>query len=290
MRTGDLAAAIPGRQITGVVPFDWDWAQDVQPIYEQRTETGYPEYFAGLSVNGSVFPITVSPLAVKLRGASYLSTAKVNDVFAGFRLRPESPHPAMPSPFLVMQLEPLRDPQLVATEVMNFAMLDGGSYVFVTKSSEVFWGSALEKATWSVLDGVARWSGLERGPRDEYFNDYALELQVKKRIGAPYTEGSLNTLLIDGFGNHDSLALCVFFNFSPSFFDLPRYKPWRSAIIVTSAGERYMTDLLREGDLPDFIEIHNSAKVITGKYLWGSLESNSERKVHLSETTLRLQP
>ena len=61
---------------------------------------------------------------------------------------------------------------------------------------------------------------------------------------------------------------------------------WRRAVILTSDGERYMTDLFREGNVPDIIWLHNSGKVIMGRYLENTSGFTTERNVQLSETTL----
>jgi len=280
MRTGDLLAEIPDRSSTGVAPFNWSDTQRVKPVYRGRPQTGYQDRFAGISVDGSVFPIDI-----ELDKKHYLSVAKVKDGFAGFTLRPEGN--SGPNPFFHMPLKQKQNPQLVAPEVTDFALLDGGNCVFVTpghgrkgESSEAFFRSMPEKTALNVLDGVERLPEL-----DEVFvdKDYITDWQTIR--------------LIDGLGNHDSLALCLFSHlredrrsdYTPVGGKILERMMWRRAVILTSAGERYMTDLFREGVPPELIWLHNSGKVITGKYLWQPIGSTMERKVQVNEATIQLQ-
>ncbi len=280
MRTGDLLAEIPDRSSTGVAPFNWSDTQRVKPVYRGRPQTGYQDRFAGISVDGSVFPIDI-----ELDRKHYLSVAKVKDGFAGFTLRPEGNYG--PNPFFHMALKQKQIPQLVAPGVADFAMLDSGNCVFVTgghgrkgESSEAFFRSEPEKTAWNVLDGVERLPEL-----DEVFvdKDYIADWQTIR--------------LIDGLGNHDSLALCLFSHlredrraeYAPVEGKILERVMWRRAVIVTSAGERYMTDLFREGAPPYLIWLHNSGRVITGAYLWQSTGSTRECKVQVNEATIQLQ-
>jgi len=279
MRTGDLLAEIPDRSSTGVTPFNWSDTQRVKPVYRGRPESGYLDRFTGISLDGSVFPIDI-----ELDKMHYLSVAKIKDGFAGFTLRPEGN--VGPNPFFHMPLKQKQNPQLVAPGVTDFALLDGGNCVFVTPghgrkggSSEAFFRSELEKSEWNVLDGVERLPELDKVFVDK---DYIMDWQTIR--------------LIDGFGNHDSLALCLFShdrgdmraNYKPVEGKILERMMWRRAVIVTSAGERYMTDLFREGVPPELIWLHNSGKVITGKYHWQSTGSIRERKVQVNEATIQL--
>ena len=280
MRTGDLLAEIPDRSSTGVAPFDWSDTQRVKPVYRGRPESGYQDRFAGISVDGSVFPIDI-----ELDKKHYMSVAKVKDGFAGFTLRPEGN--VGPNPFFHMALKQKQIPQLVAPGVAGFAMLDRGNCVFVTgghgrkgQSSEAFFRSALEKSAWNVLDGVERLPELDKVFVDK---DYITDSQTIR--------------LIDGLGNHDSLVLCLFFhlredrraNYEPVEGKMLQRLTWGRAVILTSTGERYMTDLFREGIPPYLIWLHNSGRIITGDYIWQSTGSIKERKVQVDEATIQLQ-
>jgi hypothetical protein len=278
MRTGDLLAEIPDRSSMGVVSFHWNDTQRVKPVYRGRPESEYKDRFAGISVDGSVFPIDI-----EFDRKHYLSVAKVKDGFAGFTMRPEGN--VGPNSFFHMALKQKQNPQLVATGVTDFAMLDEGNFVFVTpghgskgQSSEAFFRNALENTAWNVLDGVERLPELDKVFVDK---DYITDRQTIR--------------LIDGLGNRDSLVLCLFshhrmdkrayYGFEEKKLE---YRTWQRAVILTSAGERYVTDLFREGIPPDLIWLYNSGRIITGAYLWQSTGSIMERKVQVNEATIRL--
>jgi hypothetical protein len=280
MRTGDLLAEIPDRSSTSVVPFIWHDTQRVKPVYRRRPETGDQDHFAGISVDGSVFPIDI-----KLDITHYLSIAKVKDGFAGFTIRPDGS--VGPNSFFHMALKQKQNPQLVATGVADFAMLDRGNFVFVTGGhgrkgafSEAFFRSAREKTARNVLDGVERLPELDKVFVDK---DYIKDRQTIR--------------LIDGFGNHNSLVLCLFSHLREDMRALHvpvegktlQRMTWGRAVILTTAGERYMTDIFHEGNPPDLIWLHNSGKVITGAHLWQSTGSIKDRKVYVNEATIRLQ-
>jgi hypothetical protein len=83
---------------------------------------------------------------------------------------------------------------------------------------------------------------------------------------------------LDGFGalDHGSLVLCLFSHFRgdmrayiiPSQGKRLELTTWRRALILTSTGERYMTDLFREGNVPDRIWLHNSGKIVIAEHKW----------------------
>jgi hypothetical protein len=288
VRTGSPVAEQPDWLNGGAIPFDWEDAQSVKPVYRHRKGTGVRPCLTGLSVNGSVFPVDVA-----LEETHYLSTAKAKDGFVGFRLRREGAGNGVPSSLWLMGLKDRQAPRLVDTQVTEFAMLGAGDCLFVTAghghrgaSSEAFFRSARKNATWNVLDGLERLPALDREFADK-----------------DYVEDKLTIRVIDGFGHGGSLALCLFTHSRGDFRSLPvrldRAEPevskslerttWQRAVILTSGGERYMTPLFREGNLPDGILLHNSGKVIAATYLWESSGSTGERKVRLSETAVRLQ-
>jgi hypothetical protein len=280
MRTGDLLAEIPDRSSTGVAPFNWNDTRRVKPVYRGRPESGYQDRFAGISVDGSVFPIDI-----EFNRMHYLSVAKVKDGFAGFTMRPEGN--VGPNPFFHMALKQKQNPQLVATGVADFAMLDRGNFVFVTGGhgrkgafSEAFFHSAREKTARNVLDGVERLPELDKVFVDKH-----------------YVEDRQTIRLIDGFGDHDSLVLCLFSHLRqdrralhvPVEGKTLQMMTWGRAVILTSAGERYMTDIFHERNPPDLIWLHNSGRIITGAHLWQSTGSIRDRKVYVNEVTIRLQ-
>jgi hypothetical protein len=54
---------------------------------------------------------------------------------------------------------------------------------------------------------------------------------------------------------------------------------WRRAVLMKSTGERYMTDIFREGNITDHVWVHNTGKIFTGAYIY----SPSGREIHVSE-------
>ncbi|MBL7185614.1 MAG: hypothetical protein ISS70_04760 [Phycisphaerae bacterium] len=285
METGDYVERIPDRRKELCVPFNWTETQVVKPLYVRHAESGDRDHFAGISLRGLVLPFDLH-----LKETSYLSIAKAEDDFAGFRLRREGATAVEPSPFWLVGLKQPPNPEHVTPAISGFAMLKRGNCVYATTgdgpngaSSEAFFRTHSDKSTWNVLDGVQRLPEL-----DNQFVD------------KDYVEDKMTVNVIDGFGSHNSLALCLFSHLRGDMrshvLSLQGKRPgkplkpmtWRRAIILTSDGERYMTDVFREGNVPDLIWLHNSGKVIMGKHFWQTSGSTRERKVQLSETTLRL--
>lgn len=284
IETGGLVDRIPDRRKEACVPFNWTETQEVKPLYVRHAETGDREHFAGISLRGLVLPFDLH-----LRGTHYLSTAEAKGEFAGLRLRREGAIGAEPSPFWIVGLKQGQSPEHVAAAITDFAMLKTGNCVYATTghgpkgtSSEAFFRIHSDKFTWNILDGVKRLPEL-----------------AKQFVDKDYVEDKLTVRFVDGLGDqkYSPLVLCLFTHIRMDRRSLilpPQGKrlermTWRRVIIVTSDGKRFMTDLFREGKLPNEIWFHNSGKVFMGNYLWQSSGDTRERKVQLSETTLRLE-
>lgn len=282
VRTGDSIADVPDRQKGTVVPFDWSDTQPVKPLYARRAETGARDYFAGISVDGLALPFDLG-----LSGVNYMYAAKANGNFAGFRLRREGAAEGDPGSFWLTSRSQDRKPELVATGVTDFVLLGGGNALFSSAghgrkglSSEAFFRTRSNRILWNVLDGVERLPALDK------------ELEEKTHI-----EDRMGVSLIEAFGTEPHiLALCLFTHFRSDMraLALPlQEKPlerttWRRTVLLTTDGHRYMTDLFRDGNLPDQIWLHNSGRMITANHLWTSAGSRRGRKLRLFETTLRL--
>jgi len=283
VRTGAVIEEIPDRRKQASIPFNWAETQGVKPLTVRHAETGDRDYFAGLSMNGSALPVDVS-----LDGVHYLSIAKAKDGFVGFRLRPEGSTNGEPSPLWFIRFKEHESLERVEVAVTDFAMLAEGKCVFVKPgngsqgaSSEAAFYAYKSKSSWNVLDDVERLPPLD-----------------KKFLGKNYVEDKTTVRLTDGFGSldHGSLVLCLFSQFrgdmrayvTPSQGKCLERITWRRALILTSAGERYMTDLFREGSLPDQIWLHNSGKMILGNHTGQSSDSRRERKVELTEINLQI--
>jgi hypothetical protein len=271
--TGDSITNFEMRENMEVVPFGWTETQSIKPLalWHQWTRAGGS--FAGLSVGGEVFPV-----AAGFDGVNYLATAKANDGFVGFRLRHDGAPRMEPSPFWLMCLKQDQPAELSATGVIDFAILNSGNCVFTSVedkqsgSSEAWFRNYQSKAKWNVLDGVRRLPDLD-----------------KEFAGKNYITDKMTTRLIEGFGGNKNnpFALCIFehnrLDMRQMMVALPQHRladiTWRRAVLMTSTGERYMTDIFREGNIPDNVWVHNSGKIFTGAYIY----SPTGRKIHLSE-------
>ena len=284
VRTGDFVAGTSDPRHMGFVPFNWSDTQPVKPLYRRRTETGDRDHFAGISVNGSVFPFDLG-----LDGVHYMSVAKANDGFVGFRLRREGAAGGEPSSFWLAALSRGQKPELVSTGVTDFVALGGGNCVFSTAghgrkglSSEAFFRIHRDRTLWNVLEGVDCLPELDRELADK-----------------AYVEDRMSVRIIEGFGgdSSSSLALCLFTHFRGDMrsFALPAWEKslksttWRRAVLLRTDGRRYMTDFFRDGNLPDRIWLHNSGRTIMVNDLWESSGSGKGRKLKVFRTTLRLQ-
>jgi hypothetical protein len=273
MQTGEYLAALPDRKDDGYVPFDWTDTQAVKPIYMHREKMGDQGYFKGLLVNGRVLAINLN-----LDRTLYLSQSMETDDFVGFRLRGEGGSGGESSPLWLVKAENPTTPDCVAPSVIDFAVLEAGNCVISTVGhrankafSEAFFRAFHDKSIWNVLDGVTRLPELDR------------ELAEKD-----YIQDLLTVRMITGFGSQSPIVVCLFEHFRSDMRSLvlpPEKKTvkrelWRRAVVVTSKGKRCMTNLFREGPVPDIVWLHNSGIMITGFTDGG--------KTHLSACNLEL--
>lgn len=272
METGAQVDATPGRGNEGYVAFMWTETEAVKPLYARTAETGDREHLAGISMNGRVLSFNLP-----LEQTSALSKAREEDGFVGFRVRRKDAT-IEPGSFWLVQLEDSAEPVRVATAVTDFAMLKSGNCVFTTTghgskeaSSEAFFRANGDNSVWNVLDGVRRLPDLEREVAEKDF-----------------VEDKLTVRLIEGFGTRSSTALCLFQHVrgdrrafaSPAEGKTVERELWRRAVVVTSEGERCMTRLFREGQVPNLVWLHNSGLLITG--------STEHGEVHISACALQL--
>ena len=217
-----------------------------------------------------------------------IQDVKAHDGVAGFRVSPDGPAPYHPRDFWIMPLAQGARAERVATQVVDFVMLGGGTVPSARRataatrcvSEEALFRTPAAKVSWNVLDGVERLA-----PLDKAFDD---------RKNA---RDQLSVTLIGGFGGvpRDALALAVFDHRQDEPIARITAPPeekqivdaiWRRAIVITSDGQRYMTDLLRDRERPDEIWLHDSGRVLTGKWSW---DGPGPRGVKVVETQLRLQ-
>ncbi len=201
MSTGERSDALPDRGKECCVPYDWTDKQTVRPLYTRRVGQGDADFFAGLSVGGLMLPVDLG-----LQDVRYLSTAKADDGFAGFRLRRSGASKAQPSSLWIVPFKDSRKVEAIATDVTDFTMLGQGNAVYVTvgqgrkassenrRYAEAFFHVRADKSFWNVLDGVERLPKLD-----------------KAFAGADFITDSMRVHLIEGFGfsRHDSLVICL---------------------------------------------------------------------------------
>ena len=278
LKTGTLIPNYPMLDKKYFIPFRWNDTQTVRPLVLWDSPRPIDGYFAGLSVNGSAFPMPND-----FPAQQHLFIAKERDGFAGFQLIHLGVTPAETIQFWILRLQKDQKPELVGTGVKDLAMLNGGNCIFTKEADgspqypEAFYRDYSTKAERNLLDGVTRVP-----PLDEAFR------------GKSYIVDKMTISLIDGFGGigESPLILCVFehnrSDVRQEVFigDEHQLHPvrWRRAMLVNSSGKRYLTNLFNNGNLPDFVWVNNTGRIFMGNYLY----STSDRKVQLSEAVIDL--
>lgn len=117
----------------------------------------------------------------------------------------------------------------------------------------------------------------------------------------PFVTDTLMVQLVQGSGKQDRPLLCLFSQYRGDFRSLtiseflseeeriPR-TTWRRAIFLTADGQRYLTDLFREGEPPRNLWVVNSGKVIASEIENDISGETAIHRIRLSEITLRLLP
>ena len=163
-------------------------------------------------------------------------------------------------------------------------MLANGNCVFTIssydnseESSAAFFHSYRDNSTWNVLEGVQR-------PAD------------RESVENTELDNNLRICLFEGFGTDSPVVLCFFqhnyygVQLSDNMTGIgmqyglrPEWrKPWRCALVLTSSGNRYMTNLFDEGQLTDHIWLHNSGLLISGFVEHGGIRLLTHT-LHLAE-------
>lgn len=250
--TGEVTEQIPNVRTDPTVPPTTD-SQLTKPVYVRRPQTGDTMHFAGLSVDGAVIP-----LGLNLPTVHYLAAAKVLDGFVGFRLRREGETVSAPGTLRIARRIANGGYDHVDDDVIEFAMLGGGSCVFVKgkgnwqDNSEAFCFASKDKSKWKVVDDLDR------------------EL-AKKANTTDSPKGRTAVRLVAGFGEPENNALvgCSITHWqnipaaerrgqgsSGESFSGCRF------LIVTSNGKPHLTNFFRNGDIPSQLWLQNSGHLI----------------------------
>lgn len=277
-----LVNVLPDQQQAGILPFHWYDTARVKAIYKRYPKTNAREYFAGLSVRGVPFLFDLN-----LKEVQYINDIRLTDNFIGFTLRREGDS-GLHTPLWVSRLNQPPRPELISSKVKDFAMLSGGNVIFTSANypyevaTEAFVHTNQQGVRWNVLDDVPLYP-----PLDQNF------------AGKNHVLENIHVRLTQNIGLSSNLVLCSF-SFSRQdrrdFLALSepigekRLLPlnWNRTIVITSKGERFMTPLFREGSFPEQIWLHNSGKVVTGKYTSQVSDSIVGRKIQVSEIKIQL--
>lgn len=292
-KTGEKIDAAPDRRKEPHIPFDWTNKQRVRPLYDRREGQGDADFFAGLSIGGRVLRIDLG-----LQEVRYLSMAKADDDYAGFQLR-RSGASHEPGPLWITPFKDSKKTAEIANDVTDFTLLGNGDTIYVMREkpinralaesrqhAEVFFYTQADRSSWKVLEGVERLPKL-----GEAFAE------------ATFVHDKLKVQLIEGFGSSllKPAVLCLFEHHRGDFRariaqtgrgdEGPALESvtWRRAMLIGRDGKRSLTPFFREGNLPDQIWLHNSGKVISGKYVWDEIDASRTRRIQLSESTVQKQ-
>lgn len=291
MRKGEETADITMRITKYRIPVVSGNNQQIKIVHPWNVSdegTSGPSYFAGLSIDGMVFPIDLG-----IKRGRYLTKGISKDDYVGFVLRFPTAKGINIKRLWISPRSVPATPENVANDVLDFAMLGKGNVVFTTdvyegkhkpgtnkRAEEAFFHAHLTNTRWNVLEGIERLPKMEKVDAENKF-----------------IEESMSVRLIESFGDekHKPMAMCLYHHSRSDTRSLvlvkgtKSFQPvnWRRAIVVTHDGERLMTPLFREGDLPEQIWLHHAGKLITGKYVWSGPVTARQRQVQLSMYMLR---
>jgi hypothetical protein len=281
MKTGEVISSVPDRREEFWVPFNWSNKDRVKPLLGPRQQQP-GNWFAGVSVDGLACPLDI------LLNAPHMTSVKVLNDWVIFHLRGYGQPRKEPLSLWLSPVKKGAKPKHLADNVVAYELIGDGKCVFgVTgygakgTSTEAFLYDAETNRAWNVLDGVERLPALD-----------------PELIEKEYIEDKMTLRMIPGFGgrHHDRLVLCLFSHFRGDMRSLilplrgqqRMSERWRRAVILTAKGQRYMTEVLRQGNIPDKIWLQNSGKIITATYKWVHTESGEQHKIRLNVIDLKL--
>jgi len=283
MKTGELMDVAPSQYTGFWLPFHWSGKEVVKPLLApRRAETGALDRFNGISMNGIVYPLSI------ILEEPYQPTAEVKDNWVAFHLRGYGSPRKEPRTLWFCPLGKGEEPQLLRDNVLDYAILARGRCAFSMSgygskgdSAEAFVYDVQGKAAWNVLDGIERLPKLLRA--------------VAKRESVA---DKMMVRFVRGFGQTGSPGpvLCLFRHFqqdnaahfsgsSFSQWSAPHEKPWKEhrwqrAVLLTAEGGRYLADSYPDAEA-DLIWLHNSGKLILGKYEWSGETRPRTRRIQL---------
>lgn len=274
LRTGERIPTVPDRKLSRTSPFSWTDVESIRPLYVCREGEADRSFIAGIVTQG-----TPRPFQLNLEKVYYLSTAKEQDGFAGFQLRPEGGNG--PQRYYQLELRQGSNPEFIGEGIADFSLLGGGNSILVTtghghlrKSKEAIFRSRDGAHTFNILDGIERMPPL---PVDF--------------VGQDFVTDQLDVKLIDGFGSGigNELVLCLFTQNRMDMRSIPdprkvrmlERSSWENAILVDRHGSRWRTTI--KGDACDDLWFHKSGKLIMSKRLWNA----GGYRVNLSELIVK---
>ena len=285
MTTGQISDNVPDRRSKFTIPFVWTNNDRAKPL---EAPESYPTRFGGISVNGSAYTFDIP---IEIQRFSYI-TIKAKGNWAAFRIPTSSI--VAPAPLWWMHLEKGEKPNLLRDNVLDFQVLGKGNYVlavsgygFKKDSSEAFIYDTKTNRMRNILDGV------ERLPK--------LNVEIPNN---GCVADKMIVRLASGFGSsrYAKLVLCFFLHSrgtacSHAYIDgqvVPSIPPvpeqrWQRIILVTDQGKRFQANILEPGDFDGPIGLHNSGKIVFGRYEWSGEEPNRAKKIQLYLVDLNIE-
>jgi hypothetical protein len=273
--------------------------QTAQAIFTRKPSTNDFDYFWGFTIDGHTYPIRardnfLGPFRTgstdEVPHSLYFGNARAGDGFVGF-LCNTGTNDATSS--LSLCLAPIDHAGAIDMIhpiyrgwIEDFALLAKGACIFLNflapsgdhRSCEAFFHRYGAVGSQNILDGV------ERLP--------PLPAEIAHQ---PWMMDQLTVQLIKGFGSDQThpIALCIFHQTrrdvrQPIVIPAIPSATWQRAIIVTSDGTRFLTDLFPDGRLPQQAWIHASSSAVTIINAWSKSGLPEGTQLHLQKTQISL--
>ena len=265
-------------------PFDWGDERRIKPLFADEGTSGHR--FAGLSVPGAVYPVTITR-----EGRHYAENSQVHDSHLVFRFRREGEISLVPAPlYAASSLSPETEAVMIDDKSVDVQLFPGGNALFISSQNEsdarlrhtAYFYDPERESYWSVFAGVAGLPDLDPDV-----------------LAQPYIHDRRRMYLIPGFGSGESTAknIVVYVHnrgdmrsavtFDRKPVTIP-FDHWSRSIIVTADGARLMTPLFAEHESISKTWFHNSGVVFQGIDEWSGEDGHRLREIRLRMTRLEL--